>query len=139
MFYLKYLFSAMLIIGFFNSCGNKKNTEQTDNPQDTSGINEKIEYKLIYENKENNQYLADIYLPEFNRLNGGKILNQLIKKLKNENYGGLHITFWDTEFTKEQIENYYTDKFRPPKGTKNFLCNYGFNKDFKEVQQIFVF
>lgn len=128
-----------MVIGIFNSCGNKKDIEHTDNPQDTSGLNEKIEYKLIFENRDNNQYLADIYLPEFNRLNGGKILNQLIKKLRNDAYGSLHITFWDKELTKEQVENYYSDKFRPPAGTKNFVCNYGFNKGFKEVQQIIEF
>jgi hypothetical protein len=139
MFYLKYFISAVMVIGVLNSCGDKKNTERTDNPGDTTGLNEKIEYKVIYEDIDNNQYVADIYLPEFNRINGGKVLNQLIRKLKNDNYGALHVTFWDREFTKEQIENYYTDKFRPPKGTKNFLCNYGFNKGFKEVQQVFEF
>jgi hypothetical protein len=89
--------------------------------------------------KDEYQYMADIYLYDFNRLDGGKVLNQFIKRLKNDDYGTLHITFWDREFTKEQIENYYSDKFRPPAGTKNFVCNYGYKKGFKEVHQIFEF
>lgn len=96
-------------------------------------------YEIIFDEMDRNQYLADVYLPDYTRENGDKVLQIFIDKKKNNNVGGLHINFWNKKFSKSQMKSYNDDKFIPPKGTKVFLANYGYRKGFKEIQNIYDF
>jgi hypothetical protein len=98
---------------------------------------QKPKFEIMFEEMDGNQYLADVYLPDYTRENGDKVLQIFIEKKKNNNVGGLHINFWNKKFSKAQMKSYNNDKFTPPKGTKVFLANYGYRKGFREVQSIY--
>jgi len=100
----------------------------------------KVEHKLIYEEYSGSQYLADIYLPNFTTDNGENVLLEYADKLSDRDFGGLHISFWNKEFSKDEMKAYNdNDSFKPPAGTKTFLANYGYKKKFKEIQEIYEF
>ncbi|MFA5806656.1 MAG: hypothetical protein WC879_18650 [Melioribacteraceae bacterium] len=94
-------------------------------------------YEIMFDEMDGNQYLADVYLPDYTRENGEKVLQIFIDKKKDKNVGGLHINFWNKRFSKAQMKSYNNDKFTPPKKTKVFLANYGYRKGYKEIQNIY--
>lgn len=96
-------------------------------------FSQSIKYKILYEEADQSQYMADVYLTDFSILNGRKVTDILIGKLKFKRYGGLHISFWNKKFTRAQMNNFYDDKWQPPKGTQTFLVNYGYpNKNHSD-------
>jgi len=124
----KYFGLFIVFIFFLQACNQEESTPK---------------YEIIFQETDGNQYLADVYLPEFSSENGDRVLTTfifLIEQKYGDEISGIHISFWNKRFTEKEMISYnLDDKFKPPSGTKTFLANYGYAKDFREVQSIYKF
>ncbi len=144
----KFLLSIVILFFFF-SCGERKSTEETKQENKTEDIKQENKndkavnlpgYSIIRQDYENNNHkIFDVYLKDFSDGNASIIFDKFIDENKEEKgLASIGIGFWDTQLSKEAIENLYNSGSKKfiPAGTRTIQGYYSIKPVQKRLDPI---